>query len=161
MPRSPLHLVLFLIVSLPMLVRTQSACSPGQAATFSDIEVGTILPSEDSCTSDKEYYLRLSTSSGYSTPTFDENAEVEGRLEICHDEEWFSFRVQSYYPFTDEDAQVACRQLGNQYDYDVTYSAPLSYYSTPDGNTNYGPYDLDCVGDEAAVSEVRPPQHAA
>ncbi|GMH47302.1 hypothetical protein TrLO_g8679 [Triparma laevis f. longispina] len=147
------------MASLPILARAQSTCPPGQHATFSTPTVDSALPSEDSCTSDKEYYLRLSTASGYSTPTFDENAEVEGRLEICHDEEWFSFRAY-WYDFTDKDAQVACRQLGNQYDYDVTYSAPLSYYSTPDGNTNYGPYDLDCVGDEAAVSEVRPPQHA-
>ena len=81
------------------------------------------------------------------------NFELGGRLEICNGE-WFSFWDTSYYPFTDNDAQVACRQLGNQYDYEMTTSSALSTADTPDGNTNYGPYNLRCEGDEATLSEV-------
>ena len=85
---------------------------------------------------------------------FDTNFEVDGRLEICNNDEWLSFYEPSYYPFTDDDAQVACRQLGNQYDYEMTTSSALSTADTPDGNTNYGPYYLRCEGDEATLSEV-------
>ena len=48
-----------------------------------------------------------------------------------------------------------CRQLGNQYDYALTASSALSPFDTPDGANEFGPYDLECEGDEATLTEVR------
>ena len=90
---------------------------------------------------------------------FDTNFEVDGRLEICHNGEWYSFWAPTIpaYPFTANDAQVACRQLGNQYDYALTASFMLlpADTPTPGGTSEFGPYDLECEGDEATLSEVR------
>ena len=157
MPRIPLHLLLWTALSLSIaLVHAQISCSPGEASILGNPTLGSFLPAERNCDSDHEYYLRISTTSGYSTPIFDTNFEVDGRLEICSNGEWFSFWAPSYYPFTDDDAQVACRQLGNQYDYEMTTSSALSTVDTPDGNNNYGPHFLRCEGDEATVAEVSP-----
>ena len=162
MPRTPLHVGICVIALIPaFLVQAQITCSPGQGPSLSNPPLGSSLPEETTCNYANQYRLRLSTASGYSAPIFDTNFEVDGRLEICYNDEWWSFWVGSDfwtgtdYPFTDDDAQVACRQLGNQYDYEMTTSSVLSTADTPDGNTNYGPYDLQCEGDEATVAEVR------
>ena len=156
MPQTPLHVGLCMIALIPVfLVQAQTLCSPGQSPSLSNPPLGSSLPEETTCDSANLYRLRLSTASSYSAPMFDTNFEVDGRLEICRNGDWFSFYATSSYPFTDDDAQVACRQLGNQYDYEITTSSALSTADTPDGNTNYGPYDLLCEGDEATVAEVR------
>ena len=156
MPRIPLHLLLWTALFLSIaLVHAQISCSPGEASILGNPTIGSFLPAERNCDSDHEYYLRISTKNGYSTPIFDTNFEVDGRLEICHNGDWYSFWASSDYPFTANDARVACRQLGNQYDYALTASFTLSPADTSDGTNEFGPYDLECEGDEATLTEVR------
>ncbi|GMI37858.1 hypothetical protein TeGR_g14131, partial [Tetraparma gracilis] len=68
--------------------------------------------------------IRLQTAAG--TPSFDSEGQVQGRLEVFHDGQWGTVCDDS---FKEPDAQVACRQLGNELGYTLTsWSAGAGIY---------------------------------
>ena len=155
-----MRLLLFLVALLstqPVVVYSSNGCSPGQAPD-SVVPTGQ-LPETITCNSNNDSKLRISTSLTYTTPTFDSDAEVEGRIEMCHDYfgywHWFSFYGASTYYYDDVDAQVLCRQLANQHGYLYLEGSAVSKSSTVQGPSNQcdGPYSMGCVGDESYLYE--------
>ncbi|GMI37144.1 hypothetical protein TeGR_g14787, partial [Tetraparma gracilis] len=87
--------------------------------------------------------IRLQTAAG--TPSFDSEGHVQGRLEVFHDGQWGTVCDDS---FEEPDAQVACRQLGNELGYTLTGWSVVSSSNTDDGNGSIWLDDLGCSGSE-------------
>ena len=61
----------------------------------------------------------------------DFEGQAQGRLEVFHDGQWGTVCDDS---FEDADAQVACRQLGNELGYTLTSWSVVSSSNTDDGS---------------------------
>jgi hypothetical protein len=94
--------------------------------------------------------IRLQTAAG--TPSFDSEGQVQGRLEVFHDGQWGTVCDDG---FGWADAQVACRQLGNELGYTLTSSSVVSSSSTDDGSDPIWLDDLGCSGSETSLGNCR------
>ena len=81
-------------------------------------------------------------------PKFDENGEVWGRLELKVGGEWVTVR---YVYLGDEEAEVGCRQLGNELGYSLVSWSVVHYDDTPMGSGKQ--YNVrECQGNEDELS---------
>jgi hypothetical protein len=90
--------------------------------------------------------IRLQTDEG--TPSFDSEGQVQGRLEVFHDGQWGTVCDDS---FGEPDAQVACRQLGNELGYTLTSWSVVSNSNTDDGSGTVWLDNLGCSGSESSL----------
>jgi hypothetical protein len=91
---------------------------------------------------------------GGGAPTFDANGVVWGRLEIWAGGEWVTVDGLDGSGFEDEEAEVGCRQLGNELGYTPVSWSVVGTGDTPDGSGNQ--YDAyDCQGDEDELSSCK------
>jgi hypothetical protein len=82
---------------------------------------------------------------------FDANGEVWGRLEIWVGGDWVTVMGYDSSYFGDEEAEVGCRQLGNELGYPPVSWSVVGRSDTPDGSgKQYVAYN--CQGDEDALS---------
>jgi hypothetical protein len=96
--------------------------------------------------------IRLQTAAG--TPSFDSEGQVQGRLEVFHDGQWGT--VCDDY-FGEPDAQVACRQLGNELGYTLTSWSVVGSSNvggpTPSGTGQIWLNDVSCGGTDTSLSD--------
>ena len=88
---------------------------------------------------------------GGGVPTFDARGQVWGRLELFVGGEWVTVYGRTSSSFEDEEAEVGCRQLGNELGYTpISWSVVNSGY-TPDGSGKQ--YNVEsCQGSEEELS---------
>ena len=84
---------------------------------------------------------------GGGAPTFDANGGVWGRLELFVGLEWVTLHTNGGR-FGNEEAEVGCRQLGNELGYTPTSSSVVDYDDTPDGSGEQVSSDYPCNGSE-------------
>jgi hypothetical protein len=116
--------------------RTQCGCAPG----FSDVPD---VPSGALSATEK---IRLADN--YEEIKFDENGWVQGRVEVFHDGEWGTVCDDS---FGNPDAEVACRQLGNELGYEAVGWDFLGNIGSGSGQIWMD--DLYCSGHEDSLSD--------
>ena len=117
--------------------RLGASCGPGSGKP----QLSGSLPSGTS--------IRL-VADGGDAPTFDANGEVWGRLELYveSEEEWVTV---ASFEFLAEEAEVGCRQLGNELGYTPTSWSKVDRYDTPNGSgKQYFAYN--CQGSEDELS---------
>ena len=100
--------------------------------------------------------MRLSISEGddFEAPRFEEQGFIEGRLELKYGR-WGTLResIDYTYPFTANEAIVACRQLGRELGFTTISAEAIPYYETPDGTVDCIADDLDCDGTESNLGD--------
>jgi hypothetical protein len=94
--------------------------------------------------------IRLQTAAG--TPSFDSDGQVQGRLEVKVGDDWVTLAEYSYVNSFqgDEEATVACRQLGNELGYTLVSASKVGRYDTDDG-TGTPAYEVTCAGTESTL----------
>jgi hypothetical protein len=96
--------------------------------------------------------IRLQTAAG--TPSFDSEGQVQGRLEVFHGGLWGTVCNDD---FEEADAQVACRQLGNELGYTLASWSVVSNHDTDDGSGRTWLDDLGCSGSETSLGDCSHP----
>ena len=81
-------------------------------------------------------------------PTFDENGEVKGRLELKVGGEWVTVNDKNFY---DKETEVGCRQLGNELGYTLLSWDRDHWEDVPDGSGKQY-YAKNCQGNEGDLS---------
>jgi hypothetical protein len=95
--------------------------------------------------------IRLQTASG--TPSFDSEGQVQGRLEVKVGDDWVTLmdgHGESFSGSGDDEAMVACRQLGNELGYTLVSASKVSADDTDDGSGKT--YQVICAGEEATIN---------
>jgi hypothetical protein len=93
--------------------------------------------------------IRLQTVAG--TPSFDSEGQVQGRLEVKVGDDWVTLADNSYFNsfHGDEEATVACRQLGNELGYTLVSASKVGSSDTDDGSGTI--YEVTCAGTESTL----------
>jgi hypothetical protein len=97
--------------------------------------------------------IRLRSASG--SPSFDSEGQVQGRLEVEVGDDWVTFASYgnsfggAWAARGEEEATVACRQLGNQLGYALVSASKVASENTDDGSGMI--YKVACEGTEQAL----------
>jgi hypothetical protein len=85
-------------------------------------------------------------------PSFNSEGQVQGRLEVKVGDDWSTFLHAPSYNinFKEEEATVACRQLGNKLGYTLVSAGKVDSVNTDDG-TGPGCYYASCAGTESTL----------
>ena len=127
----------FCVIDIFIVTHTSVLCIPILPNTFFFV-LDPLTTSEDNCTDGN---IRLTSNS--SNP-------LKGRLEICYNHAWGTVCDTG---FSQNDADVVCRQLGEQFGYAHSHSIPLLDAAFGEG---VGPIFIDnlgCGGNEIMISD--------